>query len=433
MREQLRNWAGNITYHAAQMHHPETITQVQALVRRGGKLRVLGSRHSFNTITDTTGDLLTLDRLDLASVFDHARRTVTVGAGITYGHLGPLLHRHGYALHNLASLPHITVAGACATATHGSGNGNGNLATTVAALELVTATGEIVTLSREQHGEQFLGVVVALGGLGVVTRLTLDLVPTFTVRQSVYERLPFTQLEAHFDAITASGYSVSLFTDWQHEWVDQVWVKRRVAPGDGPAAAPDSTPEWFGATLAPVDRHPLAGHPAVSCTPQMGVAGPWYARLPHFRTDFTPSSGDELQTEYFLPRAHALAAFHALHGLREALAPLLRVSEVRTIAADHLWMSPCYGRDCVALHFTWHPDWPGVRALLPRIEEQLVPLGAVPHWGKLFTMPVVQVQAGFPKLAAFRQLLHTYDPAGMFRNAFLERYVYGGDEVADGV
>lgn len=425
MSEQLRNWAGNITYHAARVNHPETVAQVQALVRRGGKLRVLGSRHSFNTIADTTGHLLTLDCLDPAPRFDHARRTITVGAGITYGHLGPLLHRHGYALHNLASLPHITVAGACATATHGSGDGNGNLATAVAAMEFVTADGEIVTLSREQHGDDFLGAVVALGGLGVVTRLTLDLVPTFTVRQDVYERLPFTQMETHFDAIMASGYSVSLFTDWQHEWVDQVWVKRRVETGNGDAAMANAAPEWFGATPAPAERHPLVGHPAVSCTLQMGVAGPWHERLPHFRTAFTPSSGEELQSEYFLPRAHAVTAFRALHSLREALAPLLRVSEVRTVAADHLWMSPCDGRDCVALHFTWRPDWSGVREVLPQIEAALVPLGATPHWGKLHTMPVAQVQAGFPKLAAFRQLLRTYDPGGMFRNAFLDRYVYG--------
>ena len=292
----LRNWAGNYTFHAARLHHPETLAQIQELVRRSDKLHVLGSRHSFNDVADSTGDLLVLDRFAPALEWDHDRHTVTVGAGMTYGALGVQLHAAGYALHNMASLPHITVAGACATATHGSGDRNGNLATAVAAMEFVTADGTVTTLARAEHGEQFRGAVVGLGGLGVVTRLTLDLVPTFTMRQDVYENLPLAQLETDFEAIVSDAYSVSLFTDWQSERVNRVWVKRQITDGD----APDAARPWFGTTDAPEDRHPLEGISAAACTPQMGSVGPWHERLPHFRVDAIPSGGDELQTEYFV-------------------------------------------------------------------------------------------------------------------------------------
>ncbi len=421
MLENHSNWAGNYTYRAARLHAPETVEQVQELVRRGSKLKVLGSRHSFNDIADTSEDLISLEHFDHVGAIDRERRTVTVEAGVRYGQLCPQLHREGYALPNLASLPHISVAGACATATHGSGDRNGNLATAVAALELVTADGDVVGVSREQHGEQFPGAVVGLGGLGVVTKLTLDLVPTFAMRQDVYENLPLAHLEDHFDAIVSSAYSVSLFTDWQNERVNEVWLKRRVTDG----APLELAPELFGATLAPTHRHPIAELSAVNCTEQMGIPGPWYERLAHFRMEFTPSSGEELQTEYLVPRQHAVAAFRAIDRLRDHVAPLLQISEVRTIAADNLWMSPCYQQACVAIHFTWKKDWPGVRQLLPLIEEQLAPLDARPHWGKLFTMPATRVQSLYAKLPDFQDLLRTYDPQGKFRNAFLDTYIFG--------
>ncbi len=421
MPEQQHNWAGNYTYQAARLHYPTTLEQIQELVSRARKVRVLGSRHSFNDIADSPEDLISLAQYDPGLAFDRERHTVTIGGGVTYGRLGPALHQAGYALPNLASLPHIAVAGACATATHGSGVQNGNLATVVAALELVTADGTLVRLSRAESGDQFAGAVVALGGLGVVTRLTLDLLPTFALRQDVYENLPLAQLDAHFEEIVASAYSVSLFTDWQQEAVDQVWVKRRV--GAGEAFTPD--PVWFGATAATVPRHPILRLSADPCTEQLGVPGPWYERLPHFRMEFTPSSGEELQTEYYVPRPQALAAFHAITRLRGQLGPLLQVSEIRTIAADDLWMSPCYRQDCVAFHFTWIKDWARVRPLLPQIEAALAPFAPRPHWGKLFTMPVHEVQARFVKLPDFQRLLGIYDPTGKFRNAFLDRYIFG--------
>jgi xylitol oxidase len=421
------NWAGTYAYGATRLHYPESIEQVQDLVRGSSKVKVLGSRHSFNDIADSPGDLISLERLDPLLVLDREHHTVTVDAGVKYGQICRQLHREGYALHNLASLPHISVAGACATSTHGSGDRNGSLATAVAAVEMVTADGEVVVLSRgprfahARPGDRFEGAVVGLGGLGVVTKITLDIEPAFEMRQVVYENLPLAQLEDHFDEIVSSAYSVSLFTDWRNATINQIWLKSRVKDGTSFQLAPD----LFGARLAPTHRHPITALSAINCTEQMGVPGPWYERLPHFRMDFTPSSGDELQTEYLVPRQHAVAAFHAIERLRDHVAPLLQISEVRTVAADNLWMSPFYEQACVGIHFTWQKNWPAVRQLLPLIEEQLTPLDARPHWGKLFTMPPWQLQSLYERLPDFQQLLRDHDPQGKFRNAFLDTHIFG--------
>lgn len=423
MTQTQTNWAGNHTYSAARWHQPATVQDVQALVKGCRKLRVLGTRHSFNHIADTTEDLLSLEHFEAQVRLDRERRTVTVPGNLRYGDLCRRLHHEGFALHNLASLPHISVPGAVATATHGSGDGNGNLATIVSALELVTAAGELVTLTRQHDGERFQGAVVALGGLGVITQVTLDLQPAFAMRQDLYENLSLPQLEAHFDAITASAYSVSLFTDWRAPRFNQVWQKRLVADGE----AFEPAPEFFGATLATHPLHPIPSLSPVNCTEQLGVPGPWHERLPHFRPEFTPSSGEELQTEYFVPRPRALAALRAIHSLRDRLAPLLQISEIRTIAADDLWMSPCYQQACVAIHFTWHKNWPAVSRLLPLIEDHLAPFQARPHWGKLFTMPPARLQAQYARLPDFRNLLQEFDPEGKFRNAYLDRYIFGAE------
>jgi xylitol oxidase len=415
------NWAGNYTYGAAQYYQPETVEQIQELVVRSSKLKALGTRHSFNDIADSPGDLLSLEHFDHIVALNHEHHSVTVEAGVRYGRLARWLHEEGFALHNLASLPHISVAGACATATHGSGDRHGNLATTVSAIEMVKADGEVVVLSRRTHPGKFDGMVVGLGGLGVVTKLTLDLSPTFEMRQDVYENLPLAQLEDHFDELFASVYSVSLFTDWRSATFNQVWLKRQVPEN----SSVELETQLFGATLATSQLHPIASLSAENCTEQMGVCGPWYERLPHFRMDFTPSSGEELQSEYLVPRQHAFAALQAINQLRERVAPLLQISEVRTIAADNLWMSPCYKQACVSIHFTWKKDWPAVKEMLPIIEEQLAPFDARPHWGKLFTMSRTRVQSLYEKLPDFQGLLQEYDPQGKFRNAFLNMYIAG--------
>jgi xylitol oxidase len=409
LQESRKNWSGNYTYAAERLQRPQSLSDVQDLVRSGGRLKALGARHSFNGIADTRGDQISLENFKEMKL-DSGSGTVKMGAGVRYGELAAYLDQEGHALHNMASLPHISVAGACATGTHGSGSGNGNLSTAVCALEMVTGNAEVVSLSRKQDGEKFSGAVIALGALGVVTSVTLDVEPTFDVAQAVYLDLPFSALERNLEEIFATGYSVSLFTEWQGSRATQTWVKKR-------GADLSFEPELFGAKLAAEKLHPIAGYAAESCTEQLGVPGPWQERLPHFRMDHTPSSGDELQSEFFVPRESGYQAISAVEQLRDRITPLLFVSEFRTIAADQLWMSPCYRRPSLAIHFTWKPEWAAVKELLPEIEERLAPFQARPHWAKLFTK---YPAALYPKLAEFAALMQQYDPAGKFRNDYLD-------------
>jgi xylitol oxidase len=416
----LTNWAGNHVYGAARIHEPESIEQLQEIVRDTRPLRVLGSRHSFNDIADTTGHLLSLRLMPRVFELDRAGGTLTVDGGVRYGEFAGALDAAGLALNNLASLPHISVAGACATATHGSGDRIGNLATAVSALEVVTADGETTVFARDGDAEALNGAVVSLGGLGVVTSLTLDLQPTFRVRQDLYERLPLDRAVGNFDEITASADSVSLFTDWSGPVVDQVWLKRRVPEGD----TFEPSPEFFGATMATVPIHPIRRMSTAALTEQLGVPGPWHERLPHFRMDHMPSSGAELQTEYLIPRQHAPAALLAIDAIRDRFSSMLQISEVRTVAADDLWMSTAFGRASVAFHFTWQPDWGAVRRVLPDIENALAPFDPRPHWGKVFTMAPEAIRSSYEKLSQFAALLERHDPTGKFRNAFLSRYIF---------
>lgn len=416
----MRNWAGNHQYRARLLHEPDSVDQIQEIVHATTSVRALGSRHSFNDVADTTGDHVSLTRLPRLIAIDPRGSSVSVDGGIRYGELCGPLHAAGLALHNLASLPHISVAGACETATHGSGDGSGNLATAVSAMSIVRGDGEIETIDRTE-ADKLNGSVVALGALGVVTSLTLDVEPAFSVRQDVYEALPFDEFVAHFDEIAAHGYSVSFFTEWGGPLIDQVWLKTRVARRDQsePAA------ELFGAVRAREQRHPIRRMPADACTIQGGVPGPWHERLPHFRLDHMPSSGDELQSEYLVPREDAAEALFALDALRERISRTVQVSEVRTVAADDLWLSPAYRRASVAFHFTWKPDWPAVRELLPAIEAALAPFDPRPHWAKLFTMPADEVRSRYERLDDFVEIARRFDPDGKFHNAFLRRFVFG--------
>jgi xylitol oxidase len=417
----LTNWAGNLEYGTAKLHAARSLDDVREFVRKQSKLKVLGTRHCFNTIADSAHGFLSLGELGEVVALDPAARTVTVGAGMRYGQLCPYLHEKGFALHNLASLPHISIAGACSTATHGSGEKNGNLASAVRALELVTAAGDVARLSAGPDDEAFRGAVVGLGALGAVTKVTLAIEPAFAMRQWVYEDLPLAQMKEHFDAIEASAYSVSLFTDWQGQKIREVWIKSRTENGQA-FAAPE---EFFGAKRATRNLHPIAELGAENCTEQLGAPGPWYERLPHFRMGFTPSAGKELQSEYFVPRAHAVDAILALEKLRDQITPHLMITEIRAIAADSLWMSPCYRQDSIAIHFTWKQDWPAVSRLLPVIEKELGPFGARPHWGKLFTMAPSVLRSRYERLPDFLALARKYDPQGKFRNPFLDHNVYG--------
>lgn len=416
------NWAGNITFRAATVHQPESVPELCRIVAGAAHIRALGSGHSFNTIADSPGDLVSLGALPSTVDIDRERSTVTVGGGVRYGDLTGRLHAAGYALHNLGSLPHISVAGACATGTHGSGTGN--LATAVSAVQLVTADGGLVTLDRTD--DRFLGSVIALGTLGIVTALTLDIQPTYDIAQTLYVGLPLQAAAERLAPILAAGYSVSLFTDWGPE-VTQAWVKRRVdaAPASGATVAAPPPVPWAELGATPADRplHPVPGMPPEHCTEQLGAPGPWHERLPHFRHEFTPSHGAELQSEYFVPTRHGPAAVAAVAAIRDLVQPVLLTSEIRSVTADELWLSPAYGRDSVALHFTWLDDTAAVLPVVAAVEERLAPFEPRPHWGKVFGMDPAMVRAGYPRMPDFQRLMREYDPAGKFRNEFVDRYL----------
>ena len=421
-----KNWAGNLAYSASRLLEPRSVEELQSIVRSSDRLRALGSRHSFNDIADTDGDLVAMASMPRVLEIDRAASTITVDGGVRYGDLARPLHEAGLALHNLASLPHISVAGACATGTHGSGTRLGSLATAVTALELVRPDGELVTLSRADDPDTFPGAVVSLGALGIVTRMTLSVEPIYEVRQDVYEDLDLAVFAERFEELASMADSVSFFTEWRAGIIEQVWLKSRVRAGQRVELPPD----LYGAVRATVERHPIRRLPADSTTPQLGVAGPWHERMPHFRMDHTPSAGDELQTEYLVAQEHAVEAFLALDAMRDRLAPLILVSEVRTIAADDLWLSPAVGRASVALHFTWIPDWPAVRALLPAVEAVLEPFDPRPHWGKLFTMDPELVRSRYERMGDFIDLASAFDPDGKLRNDLLRRVLFSGSAPA---
>ncbi|MFJ4424004.1 FAD-binding protein [Streptomyces bobili] len=408
MAETVTNWAGNITYTAKELHRPASLDALRSLVAASERVRVLGSGHSFNAIAEPGADgvLLSLGALPAEVEVDTAARTVRVGGGVRYAELARRVHAHGLALPNMASLPHISVAGSVATGTHGSGVGNAPLAAPVREVEIVTADGSTVMIGRGD--ERFGGAVTSLGALGVVTALTLDLEPAFDVEQYVFTELPLNGLD--FEAVAAAAYSVSLFTDWRALGFRQVWVKRRTdqAPADFPWAAP-----------ADKALHPVPGMPAVNCTEQFGVPGPWHERLPHFRAEFTPSSGNELQSEYLLPREHAAGILYAIDGIRRTVAPVLQTCEVRTIAADEQWLSPAHGRDSVAVHFTWTDDTAAVLPVVRELEAALEPFEPRPHWGKVYELPASVVRGRYPRIDDFRALARDLDPAGTFTNAFV--------------
>jgi alditol oxidase len=414
MRE--RNWAGNYEYRAHKLHRPSTVEQVQEIVAGAGSVHVLGSRHSFNDIGDAD-ELIRLDGLPADVVVDRSRGTVSFGGGLTYGELAQAMSAEDVALHNLASLPHISVAGAVMTATHGSGQANGNLATAVAALEVVTSSGEILTASR--GNADFDGIVVGPGAVGAVTRMTLDVEPAFDVRTRVFEGLSWGALSEHFDEISALGYSVSVFTRWGPD-VDQVWIMSRVT--DQPEQVRG---DLFGAAASTVERHPILGLDPVNCSPQLGLPGPWFERLPHFRMGFTPSTGDELQSEYVVPRRHALAAIDGMRAIGDRIRPVLQVCEIRTVAADRLWMSLQYGQDTVAFHFTWTPEQAAVEEVLVDVEAALAPFRARPHWGKLFLAQAAAIAPLYERRSDFISLLGRLDPRGAFRNPWLKKRVLG--------
>jgi xylitol oxidase len=418
-QERLTNWAGNLTYSTGNVFYPQTVDEVQHLVKSHAMIKGLGTRHCFNTIADSKDNLLSTKELNKVVSLDAEALTVTVEAGIKYGELAPYLHQKGYALHNLASLPHISVGGSITTATHGSGLKNGNLSSAVVGLELVKADGSVVKFSKEKDPDRLNALVVGLGALGILTKVTLKIQPTYMMKQNVFTGLPVAQLKDNFEKIMSAGYSVSLFYDWQTDFINEVWIKSRIGTDTEHNEA-----EFYGAKAATKNLHPIIALSAENCTEQMGVPGPWYERLPHFKMGFTPSSGKELQSEYFVPLRHAVEAIRAVSKLGSQIGPHLFITEIRAIAADDLWLSPCHEQTSITIHFTWKQETEAVLQLLPLIEKELAPFNPRPHWGKVFTMEPKVLQLRYEKLAEFKRIVAEYDPNGKFRNAFLSRNIY---------
>ena len=394
------------------MFEPETIAEAQDLVASHRSIRSLGTRHSFNDLADSEGALLALTAIDPDIVLDEAGRTVTVGAGTRYAVVARYLADHGWALHNMGSLPHISVGGATATSTHGSGDGNGSLATAVRALEFIAPDG---SLRRVSAGDpDFAGSVVHLGALGPVTRVTLAVQPTYRVRQDTYAGLAWDDLFDRFDEVTAAGYSVSVFTRWNTPDVGEVWLKERLDD----ASAPDMPETVLSARRVRVKADSPAADGVDNTTEQGGVPGDWCERLPHFRIDATPSNGDEIQTEFWVPRERAVEAIAAVRAIGDRVEPSLLVTELRTVASDDLWLSPGYGRDSVCIHFTWKNEPDAVARAVVEVERVLAPFDPRPHWGKVFSMPIGD---SLPRLGDFRDLADRVDPHGKFSGPFLRR------------
>lgn len=404
-------WSGTYAFRAARLVEARTIAQVQELVRAGGRVRALGTRHSFTDLADTDGTLVTVTGVDPDIRIDPDARTVTVGAGTRYGAVAAAVDAAGWALHNMGSLPHISVGGAIATGTHGSGDRNGGLATAVREIEYVDARGDRVSARRGDP--EFDALPVGLGAYGVVVRLALDLRPGYLVRQDVYTGLRWETVLDELDAVTGGGYSVSLFTpDWAGDGPALAFVKRRLEC-DG---VPD---EWLGARRR-TDQVQIFDTPDPNVTTQ-GRLGPWLEALPHFRVDSAPSAGAEIQSEWFVGRADAPDAIRAIQAVARRMAPALLMSEIRTVAADRLWLSAAYERDSIALHVTWRDDPDAVARAVDVLEEALAPFGARPHWGKVHHLDAAGIARVVPRTADARTVFERLDPAGVFSNAALER------------
>jgi xylitol oxidase len=409
------NWAGNVTYRASGLARPTSVDELQQLVASTPRLTALGSRHSFNTIADT--DALQVSLADLPPVLDidEDRRVVRVAAGMIHSQVAAGLEARGWALANLASLPHISTAGAVATGTHGSGVRNPSLAQAVVGLEVVRAPGDLAFVDASTPDGALDAHRVALGALGVVTAVELAIEPTFQVATTVHLDLPWNAVAEHFDEVVSDAYSVSLFTSFDDRGARQVWVKHRVGE---PAPAVDLVA--LGARPADGPVHPGENDPA-GVTEQGGVPGPWSERLPHFRSSFTPSTGAEIQAEYLLPAGSAVDALQALRPLESLFTPILIAAEVRTIAADTAWLAPSSERQSVGIHFTFRRDVSAVAAAVERIEDVLAPFDARPHWGKVSAASAERLHEVYPRLSDFAALARDLDPTGRFRNAFLAR------------
>ena len=414
----MKNWAGNVDYTSDDLRTPATLGELQDLVAGASQVRATGTRHSFSTVVDTSGVLVSTAGLGLDLDLDASTGTAWVPAAATYAQIVPTLESAGWALHNMGSLPHISVGGASSTGTHGSGVHNGCLATGVVGVELVTGTGDLLTA---RSGEaDFPGLVLGLGSVGIATRLALRLEPTYDVRQDVVLDVPIGSAADHLVEILGSAYSVSLFLSFRDTAVaDSVWLKQR---GGAAAELGDVWDDRWGGRRAKAKVHPIIGIDAEAATDQLGSSGPWHERLPHFKPSFTPSAGDEIQSEFFVPLDRASGVLAAVAARSAEFAAALQVMEIRAIARDDLWLSPFQDRETLAVHATWVSDLEAVRPALARLEDVLAPFEPRPHWGKYFLgFDRDWVESTYPAVSRFRDLAQRLDPERRFVNDFVER------------
>lgn len=403
------NWSGTVTYTAERVVRPSSIDEAAQVVADADRVHGLGTRHSFNDVADTAGTLLDLTGIPTDLVVDAERRTVTLGAGTRYGDVAADIDRAGFALHNTGSLPHISVGGAVATGTHGSGTALGSLATAVRAFEVLGPDGSARTIDRTDPA--FDGAVLHLGLLGIVTRVTLDVEPAYRMRQDVYGAIPWDTFTANVAAVHAAAYSVCAYTVFG-DAITEVLVKSRVPEGAEDVPVPETLSGAHRLPGTPGDDHRTA---------RDGSVGPWWDRLPHFPIGSVPSHGSEVQSEHFVPLRHAAAALDALRGLADRIQPHLHVCELRTMAADDLWLSPTQGEDVLCIAFTWKKHPTEVAALLPDLESRLAAFDGRPHWGKMSSLDHAAIAGLYPRLADFRDLVALADPERTFASAFGER------------
>ncbi|MFM1967840.1 MAG: hypothetical protein RL590_697 [Actinomycetota bacterium] len=406
----MQNWSKNVDFNDRGYLQPESLAELQELVRSNAKLRVRGTAHCFNEIANTSSYAVNLSKMPQTIEISPELNSVTVAAGLKYGELAPVLHEQGWALNNLASLPHISIAGSISTGTHGSGIKNQNLANQVLSFDLVTAEGELRHINCTNPA--FNALVVGLGLGGIVYQYELKIEPTFKIRQVIYPEIPLDVLQRSFDQIMGTAYSVSYFTDWGNDQIGNLWCKFR---------DDEVIPERIGG-MAKADKkyHPIPSVDPVACTDQLGEPGFWHERLSHFKLDFTPSVGEEIQTEFFVDRNDAAAAIEAVSKLGAEISPLLWITELRTITADDLWLSGAYQRDTLAIHFTWKKD-DAIYSVIEKVEAALRPFNYRPHWGKVFTADAQYLKSVYPKMSEFKALVEALDPTKKFENSFTRK------------
>ena len=411
----MKNWAGNLTFSAREFIEVNSISKLQQVVSSSQAVKVLATGHSFNAIGDTTETLISIKNLSNGIEIDSQNAQALIPAGMAYADAARYLESNGWAFSNMASLGEVTIAGAISTGTHGSGSNNGVLSTSVVGLEIVLGSGELITIDQS-NSEEFAGFVVSLGALGVFTKIKMKIIPSFSVKQFVYENIGIQVVAENFDTVFNSAYSVSYFSNWAKNSTGQIWMKFL-----DDSSSDNLSDNWLGANQAKAKQHPVKINNPDPCTDQLGISGKWLYRLPHFKLDSSPASGDEVQTEYLVDRKYVNEYIQDLRAIGDEIAPRVYATEIRTIKSDELWLSGAYQRETVGFHFTWKKSDTLVD-FLPRIEEILGKHHGRPHWAKLFSVRSDELSARYPKYSDFEALLKKYDPKQKFRNKFIDQY-----------